>query len=404
MISVSEADSILAAHPWVPELQHVQTDDALGRFLAADIGADRDLPPYNRVAMDGVAFRFSELGDPVEPIEIAGLCAAGQPQQQLPSGRVAMEVMTGAVLPHSADTVVRYEDVRLTDGKVQLVVSPVKSGLNVHAQGSDVRAGDIILRKGTRISSAEIPLLASVGCVSVAVWSLPRVAVVSTGDELVDVAAQPLPHQIRRSNSAAISAGLKTFGVAASVFHFGDHDPDVRVSLDKIIRDHDLIILTGGVSKGKFDWVPSALAAAGLEKHFHEISQRPGKPLWFGSGHGRIAFAFPGNPVSTFMCLYRYLIPWLIDSFRQAGKPDYLRQLKLNAVLAADFHFDAPLTYFLQVRTEFADGMLKAFPLPGGGSGDFANLRHVDGFLELPLGGTPFRAGTVFPYFPFRPL
>ena len=404
MITVSQADDILSAHPWVPVRQHVPLEDSVGRYLSDDVVSDRDLPPYNRVAMDGIAFRFVHSGMPEAPLEIRGLCAAGQPQQHLSSGDVAMEVMTGAVLPAGADTVVRYEDIRISEGKAFINVPPPRSGLNVHAQGSDVRLGDIILRKGVRITSAEIPLLASVGLASVPVWSLPRVAVVSTGDELVEVTQQPLPHQIRRSNSAAIAAGLLTFGIRADVFHFGDHVPDVRDRLDVIICEHELIILTGGVSKGKFDWVPSALAAAGLEKHFHEISQRPGKPLWFGSGQGRIAFAFPGNPVSTFMCLYRYLLPWLASSLRQAGGSELRRPSGFNAVLATDFHFDAPLTYFLQVRTEFTDGVLKAFPVPGGGSGDFANLRHADGFLELPLGGSPFPQGSVFPFFPFRPF
>jgi molybdopterin molybdotransferase len=156
-----------------------------------------------------------------------------------------------------------------------------------------------------------------------------------------------------------------------------------------------VVILSGGVSKGKLDRVPEALKNAGIQKHFHQVAQRPGKPLWFGTGGGKIVFALPGNPVSVFLCLYQYIRPWLWYSLGAETQ-------KSSAVLEKDFVSDIPLTHFLQVRVSQSDGMLHAMPVPGGGSGDFANLRHVSGFLELPPNAGPCSAGRSFPYIPIR--
>ena len=157
----------------------------------------------------------------------------------------------------------------------------------------------------------------------------------------------------------------------------------------------ELIILSGGVSKGKFDFIPKTLEHLGVKKLFHQISQKPGKPIWFGRSLSHTVFALQGNPVSTYMCFYRYLKPWLEKSMGATPKKEY-------AILASDFQFVPALTYFLQVKTENENGKLMAYPNTGGGSGDFANLKAVDGFLELPLSKPEFKAGEVFPYYSFR--
>jgi molybdopterin molybdotransferase len=170
----------------------------------------------------------------------------------------------------------------------------------------------------------------------------------------------------------------------------------METHLKEIADKYDVLILSGGVSKGKFDFVPTVMASIGFRKLFHQVSQRPGKPFWFGkSDSGKIAFALPGNPVSTFMCFYRYVKPWILKSLGAAPAES-------SAILATDFSFHQPLTYFLQVQVKNEQGTLVAYPHPGGGSGDFANLKNVSGFLELPLEKNVFKAGEVFPYICFR--
>jgi molybdopterin molybdotransferase len=156
------------------------------------------------------------------------------------------------------------------------------------------------------------------------------------------------------------------------------------------------MILSGGVSKGKLDFIPSVLEELGVKKRFHEVSQRPGRPLWFGMREdGKVSFALPGNPVSTYVCFYRYIRPWMYAQLGIPGKAS-------TAILAKDFSFTLPLTYFLQVHIERNRGTILATPVPGGGSGDFVNLKNVDGFLELPSGKIDFKAGEAYPYFSFR--
>jgi molybdopterin molybdotransferase len=222
------------------------------------------------------------------------------------------------------------------------------------------------------------------------------VAIISTGDELVAIDDKPNAYQIRRSNSYALQSALTDLGAEAVCFHLEDEKSAMEKNLTRIVKEFDVLILSGGVSKGKFDFVPGVLESIGIRKLFHQVSQRPGKPFWFGqSEEGKIAFALPGNPVSTFMCFYRYVKPWML---RSLGAP----QEEVLAILGRDHSFPPPLTCFLQVSVKNEQGRLVAYPDPGGGSGDFANLKNVSGFIELPLEKSHFNAGEVFPYISFR--
>jgi molybdopterin molybdotransferase len=182
----------------------------------------------------------------------------------------------------------------------------------------------------------------------------------------------------------------------ATHLHFADDKSILLNSIETVLQHHDLLILSGGVSKGKFDFIPQVLEELGVKKLFHHVNQRPGKPFWFGSSsHGKTVFALPGNPVSTYMCFYRYVRPWILRSMG-------VDATEFTATLASDFLFAPNLTYFLQVEVRSEGGKLLAFPEAGGGSGDFVNLKNVTGFLELPPGQTKFEAGEIFPYYPFR--
>ncbi len=395
MISVTQAAQIIQAHQPVFKKEKKNLADAAGCVLAEEVLADRDLPPFHRVAMDGIAIRHESLRQGNRKFSIAGVQAAGIPPASLDDPLHAIEVMTGAVLPPGADTVIRYEDVHLENGVATVQPTDAEIGQHIHQQGRDARQGQRLLNPGIVLSAAEIALLASVGLHEVEVISYPRTAIVSTGDELVAIEAHPLPWQIRRSNSYALQAALKQLHLEATLFHLPDHEAAMEERLQNILESYELVLLSGGVSKGKFDHVPQVLKKLGIEKRFDQVSQRPGKPFWFGTSPRHTVFALPGNPVSTYLCFFRYVKPWLLQCAGMDVKP-------IQAKLATDFTFAVPLTYFLQVRVQNENGVLMAYPDAGGGSGDFANLKNVDGFLELSAERTDFKKGEPLPYWPFR--
>jgi molybdopterin molybdotransferase len=396
MVTVSAATEIILGHLFKPAITRVRLEDCTGKVLAEPVAADRDFPAFHRVSMDGIAIRYRDWEKGIRTFAKAGTQAAGREQGVLPEGEYCMEVMTGAVLPSGCDTVIRYEDVQMDEGTATVVVDKIHPWQSVHQRATDAREGEVLLEPGHCIAPSEIALLASVGKSEVDVFDFPKVAIISTGDELVDLATAPAPWQIRRSNSFALQSALRDMNGDGTCFHLKDEKSSMEKSLKKIIEQFDVLILSGGVSKGKFDFVPDVLENIGIGKLFHQVSQRPGKPFWFGAGeNGKIAFALPGNPVSTFMCFYRYVRPWFLKSLGAPLEEKF-------AILGTDFSFANPLTCFLQVSVSYEGGKLTAFPAPGGGSGDFANLNKVSGFLELPLEKNDFKAGDVYPYIAFR--
>ncbi len=396
MVSVEEATSIILESLYKPSVQKVEIEKAVGRVLAESLVADRDFPPFNRVAMDGIAILFESLKEEKKSFFIEDVQAAGAPQKKLNDKQNCIEVMTGAMLPIGTDTVIQYEDVKIESGIATVFVKNILPKKNIHVKGQDVQQAEVLLNSGTILSPAEIALLASVGKNEVDVLSLPKVSIISSGDELVSVHATPAPHQIRRSNTYALQAAMSLLGCDSDSFHLPDQKESIIEALRKMVKKYDVIILSGGVSKGKFDYIPDALKAIGVKKLFHHVNQRPGKPFWFGiSEEGKVVFALPGNPVSTYMCFYRYIKPWLYKSLG-------IETESIQAELTSDFSFVPNLTYFLQVEVKIEKGKLKAYPRQGGGSGDFANLKEVTGFLELPSHLSEFKSGKVFDYFPFR--
>jgi molybdopterin molybdotransferase len=395
MISVSEASSLILQHLFRPLTEKVALVNSVGRVLAEPVKADRDLPPYNRATMDGVAINSKCFFEGHRVFKIEGIQSAGKPPARLNRPDHCFEIMTGAVLPDGADTVVRLEDIIVENGFARITIDAIHKGESIHPQGSDAKQGDVLLNSGLLLSPAEAALMASVGKSEVAVWSFPKTAIVSTGNELVGVNQTPLPHQIRQSNIYALQTAMNELHWPSTAFHEPDEMEQLRNSLSKILQDHAVIILTGGVSKGKFDFVPGVLNDLGIKKIFHSVSQRPGKPFWFGASEKHTVFALPGNPVSTYLCFYKYIKPWICKS---AG----IKERESWAILGQDFTFQFPLTYFLQVSVVNEGGKLLAYPVPGGGSGDFANLKEVDGFLELPRDRDVFHSGEPFPFIPFR--
>jgi len=397
MIRVEEAVQIIHSQLLKSSFQEMDIAFSLNRILAETITADRDFPPFNRVAMDGIAIHTDYYKREGQEFIVEGVQAAGSPQQTLRSLQNCIEVMTGAVLPANSNAVIRYEDLALKEGTAKVFLKTIETGMNVHPQGQDAKRGDVLLSPGQKISAAEVALLASVGRSKVKIYTFPKTAVISSGDELVDIETAPESHQIRRSNSYALQSAMHSMGWPSQAFHLSDNKEEIKAKLQTLIQTNDVLILSGGVSKGKFDFMPQALEELGIQKLFHQVNQRPGKPFWFGASRdkSKVVFALPGNPVSTFLCFYKYIKPWVLNGL---GAEEKLT----SAILTSNVKFTPALTYFLQVRTEVLEGKIMAHPVAGGGSGDFANLSAVDGFLELPADKSTFTVGEVYPFISFR--
>lgn len=372
---------------------------AHGRVLRADIAADRDLPPFDRVTMDGYAIRASDRAAGVTAFRVEATQAAGmRPVTLGPEDTACVEVMTGAMLPIGADAVVPYEETE-RDGDVVTLhpnTGSIGPGFAVHRRGSDHRAGEVVIRDGTRISGREIAVAAAVGAATLTVATLPRIAVIATGDELVDIGSAVAPHQIRRSNDYALRAAMIAAGYPRiERFHLRDVRHEIEGTLKKILAEHDVLLISGGVSKGKFDFLPEALEAQGVRKLVHGVAQRPGKPFWFGLSAGqKPVFALPGNPVSAYTCLHRFVLPALD---RASGVNPAEPRL---AALTEPVTFEPPLARFLPVRlTSGPRAELLAHPCETNTSGDFAGLIGTDGFVELPAGENEFPAGYVARFF-----
>jgi molybdopterin molybdotransferase len=271
-------------------------------------------------------------------------------------------------------------------------------GACIHARGSDHRAGEVIVRAGVRLTGREIAVAAACGYGTLSVAQLPKIAVVATGDELVEVEHPVAPHQIRRSNDYALRAALTAAGYPqVARFHLRDVRHEIEHLLWHIIAEYDVVVIAGGVSKGKFDFLPGELDRQGVRRIFQGVAQRPGKPFWFGvSARQTPVFALPGNPVSAYTCLHRFVLPAL-------GHASGLTPTPLARVALADkVVFPAPLAYLLPVKlTTGPRAEIVATPMPSNTSGDFAGLLGTDGFVELPAAQTEFAAGTVVPFRPW---
>ena len=295
-------------------MEEVSFDNSLGRVLKEAIIADRDFPPFNRVSMDGIAIPYKSFQDGQRTFKIEGVQAAGSAQTTLQNAENCIEVMTGATLPLNTDVVIPYEEVTIEKGIATVTINETSHFKNIHKKGKDKLNGDLIIAKNTLISSAEIGILATVGKSTVKVARNPKVMIVSTGDELVEVAETPKEYQIRRSNVHTLVSLLQRKNIIADTAHITDDKELLKQKIKGFLEDYDVLLFSGAVSKGKFDFIPEILEELGVEKLFHKVAQRPGKPFWFGRKEKKTVFAFPGNPISTFVSCLKYFIPWFQKS------------------------------------------------------------------------------------------
>lgn len=401
MITVTQAQRIILKNAKLLACETMPL--AQGRVLRENVCSDRPQPPFDKALMDGVAICCREriYAFPMS-FEIEGVVAAGQPQRQRKKPNGCFQIMTGAVVPKGCDTVIPIEQVSIQDEKVYLKPDiKMTKGQFIRRKGTDARQGQLLLSKNIRLNTPSIGVLAGVGKSKVKVSVQPKVAIISTGDELVDINRKPKIYQTRLSNSYALKSLLDESGLASSViFHYPDNKKVLLKGLNENLKNFDILILSGGVSMGEFDYVPQVLQELGVKVLFHKVAQKPGKPLWFGkSRQGKVVFALPGNPASTQICAYRYVIPFLQKAAGIVAETKHgLTTLTTGCLVSTKRLPSSDLTLFLPVRIKEKNGTRIAQIVPTGGSGDFAALAKADGFIEYDKN----RKGPLRPYFSWR--
>jgi len=395
MISVQEAQKIVLKNSLDFGSEKIPFIKSVGRVLKEDILADRDFPPFNRVSMDGIALDYTSFKNGERAFFIEGIQPAGSPQISLSNNKNCIEVMTGAVLPANTNVVIRYEDVLIEHGIAKIQIEEVSYFQNIHEKGKDRKEGDILIQKNKLIAASEIGVLATVGSSKVMVAKQPKVMIISTGDELVGVNETPLDHQIRMSNVYTLVSLLDRLHVSSKTDHISDDKPILKKKIKEYLKEFDVLLFSGAVSKGKFDFLPEVFKELGVEKLFHKVSQRPGKPFWFGQMKTCRLFAFPGNPISTFANCLAYFYPWY---FKSLG----VNTTEETAILTENVSFKPNLTYFLQVKLTHKNGHLLATPIKGNGSGDLASLVNSDAFIQLPKDKNEYKKGENYPIIRYR--
>jgi molybdopterin molybdotransferase len=392
MLTPAQAETLIEQHLTCLPIESLPLTQAAGAVLRENIYAERDQPPFDRVAMDGIALASAGLPDNSGRLRVVGTQAAGDPPHTLADPDSCIEIMTGAVQPRGCDAVVPVEQVQRSGEFAQIGRGTVQPWQNIHRRGSDCPQGALLLAAGTQLNAPEVAIAAGAGMARVRVSAQPMIVVISTGNELVEPGEIIEPHQVRRSNAYGITASLRQHGYTrVADDHVRDDEAELEERLSFHLRTHDVLILSGGVSMGKLDLVPKVLERLGVTQVFHHVAQRPGKPMWFGvSQSGPAVFALPGNPVSTMVCLARYVLPALRAAMGQsAGEP-------ARIALTAPVEVKVPLAFYLPVKLKSDDwGRTSAEPCPTNGSGDFTALAGTDGFVELPPGPNTFPKGFV---------
>lgn len=371
-----------------PRRERIPLARSLGRVLAEPVVADRDLPPFHRAIRDGFAIRSADWTAGKE-FEVVGEIRAGSCFNGTIGPGQAAQIMTGAPVPSGADSVVMVEYSRiLPDSRVALDQA-VQPGQHVVAQGSEARAGEKIVPSGRRIGFAELALMAAVGCARPPVFRQPRVAVLATGDEIVPIDQQPGPLQIRDTNSLELSAQVAMAGGrAVQAKRAPDHLPELAEAV-RAGLEADALVLSGGVSKGKYDLVKEVLRELGAELHLEGVAIRPGRPAVFGWCRGKPVFGLPGNPVSTMVTFELLVVPAL--DLLNGAEPRPLPVFPVR--LAEPLSEKEGLTHFLPARVEWTESGPQARAVPWRGSGDLAGLAQANGFLVVPMDRPSWQAG-----------
>ena len=392
MISADQALQIVLENVAALGVERVPILESLGRVLGESISSSRDIPGFDNSAMDGYALRAADVAGASEasPVKLAVVETVGA--GQMPSRRVgagqAVRTMTGAPVAEGADAIIPVERTRGSGDLVEFLASAEK-GAFIRPRAEDLRLGELVMSDGKVLTPADLGMLASVNRAMVEVIRRPRVAIVATGDELVDVDQPPTGAQVVNSSAYALAGAVREAGADAVILKVARDDArEIRDRLAEAMT-FDAVVSTGGVSVGQFDHVKGALDELGMRQLFHGVAQKPGRPLKFGTVGYRPIFGLPGNPVSTLVCFYLYARPALrkMGGMRRVGLPRVIARCAVEIKISKD------LTEFVRVKLERdRDGYL-ATPTGGQGSGILSSLSRADGLLIGPSTETILKAG-----------
>ena len=389
-MNVNEAINLLDNISIPQRIEKVSWQNSMTRILAEDIVADHDFPPFNRVMMDGFAFRYNDWLNGKRSFKIQGFIGAGDNPEHLTPGE-CIEIMTGASLPHCFDCVIPNEKIILGDDEICIPEDHVPIlNHHVHIKGTDYQKGTVLIAKGTQITALHIAVITSCGYSEVSVYQLPKIAIVSTGDELVAIDETPLPYQIRMSNGHALQMLLQSYSREISVFHWKDNFDEMSLHMDDL-HEFDILVFTGGVSKGKKDYMPQIWENAGFTKRIHGIQQKPGKPIWVGHNENQILFGLPGNPVSALTCAIVYVLPWIRKNIGQSIAAERIE-------IIAPYPTNEKLDLLLPVVYTHDHWEI----LKNNGSGDLIGFSNAQGIVRVPKKSQENDAQILFDYFPAR--
>jgi molybdopterin molybdotransferase len=375
---VVEVISAMQPHP---SSETVDLAHAAGRVLAKPVAADRDYPPFHRSTRDGFAVRSADVPKPGATLRCVGEVKAGSSHDRALAAGECVHIMTGAPLPAGADTIMMIEFARSDAAGDRVTFErAATAGQNFVPRGSEAQAGEELLAAGTRLGYAEMALAAQVGCAQLQVTVPPRVAILSTGDEVVDVSATPGPFQVRNGNGTALETLVAQAGARPLQLGNAADETDVlRRAIEKGLQA-DVLILSGGVSMGKYDLVEKVLTELGAEFFFDGVAIRPGRPAVFGRCRGKPVFGLPGNPVSTMVTFQLFVAPALDLLSGTAARPLKVTGARLSHAL----HEKAGLTHFLPARLDWLHGEPVVAALAWQGSGDTVTLARANALLVVP--------------------
>ena len=375
--------------------------DSLGRVLAEDIRATSDLPPFNRATVDGFVLKCSNIKIqkskfPVQ-MKVVGLVQAGNPSKRVVKNGEAIKIMTGGVIPAGADCVVMKEYAQIS-GKSVLILKSAKKGEGISFQGESAKKGGVLLARGNRVTSGVVSLLATLGHSQVKVYKKPSVAILVTGNELLNVNQKLFPGKIRSSNQYGLFAQVKDAGGDPIILGIArDNIKDTKAKIKEGLR-HEMLLISGGVSVGDFDLVPGILKSLGVKIFFHKVAMQPGKPLIFGKRGKTYVFGLPGNPVSTMVCFYEFILPCLL----KLSGANSLTLPKGEATLDEEITLSSKRTKFLRAKTFSKNGRVFARLTSHQGSGNILSLAEANCLLEIKEGVTKIEKGSrvVVEYLP----
>jgi molybdopterin molybdotransferase len=395
LLSVHEAQAIVLKHvaPRPPE-EFELTPEALGLILAEDVTSDLDMPPHDKALMDGYAVRAEDLPSGQGTLTIIEEIVAGQTPKVPLGPDQAARIMTGAPVPLNANAVIPVERTRRVDSdRVEIRDRPPTAGLNIMPRGKEMRRGEVVLRSGARLRPQEFGVLSTVGRTRVKVYPRPRVAVVSTGDELVEPGQTPGPGQIRNGNSPMLLAQVARAGAKPHNLGIARDNLDSLKTLLSEGLQAPVLVLSGGVSAGKLDLVPGVLKELGVQAHFHKVAMKPGKPILFGTRGSTLVFGLPGNPVSSLACFELFVRPALrrLMGHRDAG-PRFFQ-----AALQDDFKHRADRPTYHPARLHAEGAVWTVEPVSWFGSPDLLSVCASNAFVLFPPGEHQFRKGAQFP-------